>query len=1011
MAESVVIKFVVEGNEQLQASIDQIVKMGKVTEMDVVAFKKLQKAVEDNSKAVGQIAAEAQKTSAAFVKTAEEAKKLGLTSSGFKSLREQIKGAKDEATRLGQEFGFDSTQARAAQQRVAGLTEELDDFNKRVASLNPEAKFNSLNQVLQGTFGGFQALTGALQLFGVENEKVQQIAQQFQGAINVSQGLNSILSLKDAFSNLGTVLGVTKAAKVADAAASNIQAGASGRAAVALTLQAGAANTATVATRGFTAALLANPIIAVAAVLAVIAGAFIAVSAAADEASEATKAVNDALSEGAGNAAKEGTEVAILVHEYKNANIEQARRIEIIDELQKLSPAYFGNLDKENTSIEQLSDAYKKFDEALIEFAKRQSLINKAAEIRAQRAINEAKTVDELVGTYDRIAESFKRNTKQLNDAEIATRKKAQADKELLKQENAILEALTKTKAIEDPFKNAGKDAAENLPKAAQALRDQNDEIERQIKLLQARDATGADKVFTEIKIAELTVEKAVNEERIDSIVRSTLTEKEKTYEVEKKSRDLITERLIAEEKLKQVKEKQISTEFVEDVKRKESTEVKRVEKIDVKIENIEPPKEPVEVPGVIDFEAGNQEIPEQRVVFAAEVDFDKDELEPVKKEIEQLSSDIPPVEVPIEVDIEKLQAYLQEAAGLVIDFNSLLNEMSQDRTDQEIEQATQKSDQEIEQLDRQLKAGTISQETYNKRREQLEDQTAKKTAQLRTQQAVKDKQAAIFEAFINGAVAVTQAYTKDPTGILAAIVAAKVAIEIAAISAKPIPKFQKGTLSVPGVDHGKDTVLAMLQPKEAVTPVRQNKKYARTMKAIHSDEVPPQVLEEAITSHKKRKRTIRHSQLEHDEHISESSITERKNVRELITDESVKRKRKSIISFFSEQPDPIIKYRKRKHETQVGLMDQPMPTIAELERNIRILSTATVNPVRMPSIRSENKINVRAKIDPYQMQYAMEGTSFKIKNADALAKKIANEIADKVQETPERVRRRGSWD
>lgn len=137
------------------------------------------------------------------------------TDASFKSLKQQIKEARDEATKLAQQFGENSTQANKAAQRVANLTEELGDFNQRVNALNPEAKFNALNQVIGGSIGAFQGLTGALQLFGGESEEVQKIAQKLQGFLNLTQGLNSVLGLKDAFANLRVVLTAATASTTA----------------------------------------------------------------------------------------------------------------------------------------------------------------------------------------------------------------------------------------------------------------------------------------------------------------------------------------------------------------------------------------------------------------------------------------------------------------------------------------------------------------------------------------------------------------------------------------------------------------------------------------------------------------------------------------------------------------------------------------------------------------------------------------------------------------------------
>ena len=99
----------------------------------------------------------------------------------FKSLKTQIKEARIEAQAMAEKFGASSKEATAAAQKVAQLTDDLDDFNNRVKALNPEAKFTALSNVLSGTLGAFQGLTGAVQLFGGESKRAQEVAQKLQG--------------------------------------------------------------------------------------------------------------------------------------------------------------------------------------------------------------------------------------------------------------------------------------------------------------------------------------------------------------------------------------------------------------------------------------------------------------------------------------------------------------------------------------------------------------------------------------------------------------------------------------------------------------------------------------------------------------------------------------------------------------------------------------------------------------------------------------------------------------
>ena len=188
----------------------------------------------------------------------------------FKSLKTQIKEAKIEAQAMAEKFGASSKEATAAAQKVAQLTDDLDDFNNRVKALNPEAKFTALSNVLSGTLGAFQGLTGAVQLFGGESKRAQEVAQKLQGALNFAQGLNSLMGMKDAFKDLQVVLGITNAATTTAAVANQELAVAEGEAAVA----SGALN----------ASLMANPAFLIITGVVALGAAIYALSGDADEA-------------------------------------------------------------------------------------------------------------------------------------------------------------------------------------------------------------------------------------------------------------------------------------------------------------------------------------------------------------------------------------------------------------------------------------------------------------------------------------------------------------------------------------------------------------------------------------------------------------------------------------------------------------------------------------------------------------------------------------------------------
>lgn len=118
----------------------------------------------------------------------------------------------------------------------------------------------------------------------------------------------------------------------------------------------------------------------------------------------------------------------------------------------------------------------------------------------------------------------------------------------------------------------------------------------------------------------------------------------------------------------------------------------------------------------------------------------------------------------------------------------------------------------------------------------------AKEQAQLKTKQAIADKAESLFQIGLATVVAVAKqaAATPLPAGAaLIALVAAIGAAQFAIAAAKPIPKFNKGTKSVPGYDTGDDSVLAMLRPGEGVMPVDRMKEYAPAFNAIFDRKVP----------------------------------------------------------------------------------------------------------------------------------------------------------------------------
>jgi hypothetical protein len=148
--------------------------------------------------------------------------------------------------------------------------------------------------------------------------------------------------------------------------------------------------------------------------------------------------------------------------------------------------------------------------------------------------------------------------------------------------------------------------------------------------------------------------------------------------------------------------------------------------------------------------------------------------------------------------------------------------------------------EEELAQLEDQKNKKIISEEEYQKR-----------LKAIKQKQAEDAKRAAIYNATLDLSRAIIAALTISPPGsvIAANFAAALGGLNLARIIATPIPKFQKGTLAVPGIDMGRDSVHAMLQPGEAVIPVSTNRAYHPAIKAIYEKKISPSEINSFVMS------------------------------------------------------------------------------------------------------------------------------------------------------------------
>lgn len=136
----------------------------------------------------------------------------GSADTTVKNFKQQLREAKIEAQQMVAQFGEFSNEALQAQQKVANLADQMDDFNDRVKALNPD-KFARVQTVVNGIASGFSAAQGAMALFGSESEDLQKTLVKVQGAMALAQGLEGLGKVQQQFTTLAkdTLQAVIKA--------------------------------------------------------------------------------------------------------------------------------------------------------------------------------------------------------------------------------------------------------------------------------------------------------------------------------------------------------------------------------------------------------------------------------------------------------------------------------------------------------------------------------------------------------------------------------------------------------------------------------------------------------------------------------------------------------------------------------------------------------------------------------------------------------------------------------
>ena len=332
--------------------------------------------------------------------------------SQFGSLRKQLRGAKQEAYNLAAQFSQLSKTEKDSElgQQLAG---ELQFAIEKAAEL--EDVMSDTNDAIRNAASD----TAGLDAFKESLDVGKDLATAYIGVLAKMTGNEE--ALKSAVSSLAIVQGsfnaVIKTTNMLQKNSSTMIA--LQRAGVLSLAQAhkvseAAAKASTIAMKGLGAAMKTVPYLALAAGVAALGVAIAKYIAKTDQATEAAKKLknemHDASVQGAKDAQSDITKLNLLYRATQNVNLKMNDRVKAVKEIQRLYPAYFGNLTQEEILAGKASDAYKKLRDDIIACAQARAYEKKIGELAEQNIDldDQIKKQEELVKLTKRQAEDAK---------------------------------------------------------------------------------------------------------------------------------------------------------------------------------------------------------------------------------------------------------------------------------------------------------------------------------------------------------------------------------------------------------------------------------------------------------------------------------------------------------------------------------------------------------------------------------------------------------------------------
>jgi len=405
------------------------------------------------------------------------------------------------------------------------------------------------------------------------------------------------------------------------------------------------------------------------------------------------------------------------------------------------------------------------------------------------------------------LAESYRVTIDHLNGKDLLKPKPKEETKKTVTYVPTPEEIEKAKKAIEDYIKETARLTKELRTANAQGI---DDELQREVELAKVRYENNLDdlKQYEQSIIDKRKAGKPLTEEEKKREVILTELKLQLLEEYQRKAGDLI----------KKFNEKQAEEEFKQTIANLENTQAARRNLLKKKFAE-----------GVIDektyqeqlFQLQQQDLTERKTAYE---DYGKDVTDIDEKITDGIINNAKKIskanETAAEKSVKAWKKFLDETekqfnqwSSVTIDIVSSFNDIAQSKdeesynlkkkqTDDEIQRTRAQSDERMALIEEEYKKGYLTKEKYDNAKAVSEQQLADKISMLNAQldeqqkkdryeQAKRDKNQAAFSAAIYGSVAIIKAFAENL--LLGFATAAAVAIQIAAIEARPLPEYAVG--------------------------------------------------------------------------------------------------------------------------------------------------------------------------------------------------------------------------